>query len=198
MMSSRTAELQLLGLGIGVVVFSVSLFTPSGAAQQAPDPDVDRYLECADALLVQAKVAFEDAASKKALQGLTEAGDRLEEAGIRYLVLREIGPAERKKAAVDRLRSVKELDHKIQDARVALGGARGEPAPGSQLESPLGRIRRLHLTGGAPQEAARRVPVPEGKKQQEAEVIPDKNVIFFGARAGTFQLTKAVVGPPID
>jgi len=51
-----------------------------------------------------------------------DAGFKLEEARIKYLVLQEIGSPEKQKTALDRLCAVNQLSKLIHDGKVAVGG----------------------------------------------------------------------------
>src|SRR5216684_1967136 len=75
-------------------------------AQQVTGQDIDTILSRADKLLEEAKSAYEEASAKSSVQTFIDAGFKLEEARIKYLVLQEIGSADRQKLAADRLRAV--------------------------------------------------------------------------------------------
>src|SRR5436189_49236 len=100
-----------------------------GPAQQVTGQDIDKILERADKLLEEAKAAYEDASAKSSVQTFIDAGFKLEEARIKYLVLQEIGSADKQKLAADRLRAVNQLSKLIHDGKVAVGGTPAEPAP---------------------------------------------------------------------
>src|SRR5579864_9539555 len=92
-------------------------------AQQGGGLDLDKLLEKADKLLEEAKTAYQDARDRSSAPGFVEAGFKLEEARIKYLVLQEIGSSEKQKIAVDRLRAVNQLSKLIHDGKVAISGA---------------------------------------------------------------------------
>src|SRR6266852_8075922 len=103
-------------------------------AQQVTGQDIDKILERADKLLEEAKAAYEDAAANSSVQTFIDAGFKLEEARIKYLVLQEIGSADKQKLAADRLRAVNQLSKLIHDGKVAVGGTPAEPAPAKPVE----------------------------------------------------------------
>jgi len=70
---------------------AVSLLGTFSSAQQAPPQD-DKILERGDSLLEEAKSAYEEARTKSSVPGFVEAGFKLEEARIKFIVLQEIGP----------------------------------------------------------------------------------------------------------
>lgn len=86
----------------------------------AQNVDLDAVRARADALLEEAKAAYESARTASSLSGFVEAGFKLEEARIKYLVLLEIGQGEVQKTASDRLRAVNQLNKLIKDGRVAI------------------------------------------------------------------------------
>jgi hypothetical protein len=97
--------------------------------QQGGGIDIDKILEKADALFEEAKKAYEGARDAGSGQGFIEAGFKLEEARIKYIVLQELGSPEKQKVAGDRIRAVNQLAKLIHDGKVAVSGkAVGEPA----------------------------------------------------------------------
>jgi hypothetical protein len=144
-------------------------------AQQVTGQDVDKILERADKLLEEAKAAYEDASSKAAVAGFIDAGFKLEEARIKYLVLQEVGSPDKQKLAADRLRAINQLSKLIHDGKVAVGGTPAEPAPAKPIEpnpgikdpSPIPAVPPAK----APVDVSKRAPVPEAKRQQEAEKL---------------------------
>src|SRR5437773_4490526 len=111
------------------IILSTSVIGSTGLAQQVTGQDIDKILERADKLLEEAKAAYEDAQSKSSVQIFIDAGFKLEEARIKYLVLQEIGSPDKQKLAADRLRAVNQLSKLIHDGKVAVGGTPTEPAP---------------------------------------------------------------------
>src|SRR5947207_5022217 len=84
-------------------------------SQQITGQDMDKILARADALLEEAKAAYEEARSKGSASAFVDAGFKLEEARIKYIVLQEIGSPEKQKIAADRLRAVNQLSKLIHD-----------------------------------------------------------------------------------
>lgn len=104
-------------------------------AQQVTAQDLDKVLEKADALLEEAKSAYEAARDKASGSGFVDAGFKLEEARIKFIVLQEIGSPEKQKIAGDRLRAVNQLAKLIHDGKVAVSGSPAGPAA-EKLPSP--------------------------------------------------------------
>lgn len=133
----------------------------------------DTILERGEKLLGEAKGAYEEARSKNSAAGFVEAGFKLEEARIKYVVLQEIGSPEKQKIATDRLRAVNQLAKLIHDGKVAVTGTPAEvPAPEPKPEAPtlpaLPAAPKPEPAKDAP-DVTRRAPVPDAAKQQEAE-----------------------------
>jgi len=101
-----------------VAVLLILVASLPGSAQ-----DVDAILDKADKILEEAKAGYEDARTMGSAQAFVEAGFKLEEARIKYMVLQEIGTAEKQKIASDRLRAVNQLGKLIHDGKVAVSGA---------------------------------------------------------------------------
>lgn len=160
----------------------LSLLLPvclTGAVQQGSGQE-DKILELGDKLLGEAKSGYEDARSKNSVTGFIEAGFKLEEARIKFIVLQEIGSPEKQKIAADRLRAVNQLSKLIHDGKVAVAGSPADPAaapegapakpadpaaPANPSPAP-GTERPQPKTAS---EAVQRIPVPEAAKQREAE-----------------------------
>jgi len=87
---------------------------------QDPPPDLAALLTKADQILSDSKAAYEEARSKSLPSAFVDAGFKLEEARIKYLVLQEIGNAAQQKTAADRLRVVQQLTKLIHDGKVAI------------------------------------------------------------------------------
>jgi hypothetical protein len=135
------------------------------------DVNFGKILEKADALIVESKAAYEKARSTSSVSDFVEAGFKLEEARIKYLVLQEIGDADKQKLAGDRLRAVNQLNKLINDGKVAVmnppapkpadpaAPAIPDPAPAPAAPAP------------APVDVSRRAPIPDAAKQKDAEKL---------------------------
>ncbi len=146
--------------------------------QQVTGQDLDSVLDRADKLLEEAKAAYEDASAKSAAPGFIDAGFRLEEARIKYLVLQEIGSPDKQKTAIDRLRAVNQLSKLIHDGKVAVSGAPADPSSAPKPKSPAepaappGPAEKAVVPPAKPPvDVTRRAAVPEAAKQREAEKL---------------------------
>jgi hypothetical protein len=152
--------------------------------QQGGGIDIDKILEKADALFEEAKKAYEGARDAGSGQGFVEAGFKLEEARIKYIVLQEIGSPEKQKVAGDRIRAVNQLAKLIHDGKVAVSGAAvGEPAAKSAEPPPAPDPARPDVRPApdpnAPSALALkpaadvrvRIGIPDLAKQKEAEKV---------------------------
>jgi hypothetical protein len=137
------------------------------AAQQVTSQDLDKILERADGLLEEAKAAYEKARSSSSVASFVDAGFKLEEARIKYLVLQEIGQGDKQKIASDRLRAVNQLSKLIHDGKVAITGRPADgPAPPKADPAPA------PPPAAAPKtvvDVKARAPVPDAAKQRESE-----------------------------
>jgi len=142
-----------------------------------PDPqDLEKVLAKADALLDEAKSAYETARSQSSAPLYVEAGFKLEEARIKYLAVQEIGEGEKQKVAVERLRAVNQLAKLIHDGKVAITGSSAEGGSRPEVPKPPGEPagEPKPPTSPAPVEPVapditKRHPVPDAAKQKEAE-----------------------------
>src|SRR5262245_6759695 len=100
-----------------------------GLLLPAAPQDVDKILARADKLLEESKAAYEEARSKSSVPLFVDAGFKLEEARIKYLVIQEIGSADQQKTAADRLRAVNQLSKLIHDGKVAVNGPPSDAPP---------------------------------------------------------------------
>ncbi len=133
--------------------------------------DTGKILGKADALLEEAKASYEKARSTSSVPEFIEAGFKLEEARIKFLVLQEIGDTERQKLAGDRLRAVNQLNKLIHDGKVAImrpptpkppdPAATVNPDPAGPPAGPP----------PAPVDVSKRLPVPDASKQKEPEKL---------------------------
>jgi len=149
---------------------------------QAGGGELDKVLERADALFEESRTLYEGAREKSAVQGFIEAGFKLEEARIKYLVLQEIGAPDKQKIAGDRLRALNQLTKLLHDGKVAISGkAAGDPAP-KPAEPPDPAEPAKPEAKPTPDSAAPRSPalqppadvrirltVPDAARQKEAE-----------------------------
>lgn len=146
--------------------------------------DLDKILARADKLLDEARALYEEARAASAVKGFVEAGFRLEEARIKYLVLQEIGDAARQKTAVDRLRTINQLSKLIHDGKVAIAGSAADAAPkppDSTAKEPAPAVPAPAPAPDrpAPPEAApadplpgqARFTVPTAEKEQQAQKL---------------------------
>src|SRR5580765_4319275 len=79
--------------------------------------DIDKVLERADALLEEAKADYETAREKSSVSAFIDAGFKLEEARIKYIVVQEIGAPDKQKIVSDRMRAVNQLGKLIHDGK---------------------------------------------------------------------------------
>ena len=154
--------------------------------QQGGGLDIDKVLEKADKLLEEAKSSYEEARDKSNAAGFVDAGFKLEDARIKYLVLQEIGAPDKQKIAGDRLRAVNQLAKLIHDGRVAVSGVGVgvgdptpkpvDPAPNPDPAKPEVRPEPKPDLPNAlalkpPPDVRVRLVVPDLAKQKEAEKI---------------------------
>jgi hypothetical protein len=155
---------------IALLCWQVSLLANAPLVQQVSGQDLDKILERADKLLDEAKVSYENAREKNSVETFVEAGFKLEEARIKYIVLQEIGSAEKQKLAADRLRAVNQLSKLIHDGKVACNKPPSESAP-PKPSDPAG--------AGKPTE-----PLPPRNNPSNAAVLPVKAPVDVSKRAG--------------
>jgi hypothetical protein len=144
-------------------------------SQQITGQDIDKILERADALLDEAKAAYEEARSKSSASAFVDAGFKLEEARIKYIVLQEIGSPEKQKIAADRLRAVNQLSKLIHDGKVAVSGkAADSPSPKPDAPVPPENApaeKPPALKEKPPVDVSKRAAIPDATKQREAEKL---------------------------
>jgi hypothetical protein len=158
------------------LLLSVILFTGSGLAQQAGGQE-DKILERGSKLLEEAKAAYEDARNRNSVSAFVDAGFKLEESRIKFIVLQEIGTPEHQKLAMDRLRDINQLGKLIHDGKVAISGS-GDKAVPSKPDVSIPKARPGEappkLEGGpgrvAP-DVTKRIPVPDDARLREAEKL---------------------------
>src|SRR5436190_12214378 len=152
---------------IPTLILSIALLTRTATAQQAGVQE-DKILERGDKLLEEAKAGYEDARNRSSAAAFVDAGFKLEESRIKFIVLQEIGSPERQKLATDRLREINQLGKLLHDGKVAISGPGEKPAsPSSKVASPESRFaeapRKLDVT--------KRIPVPDDARLREAEKL---------------------------
>jgi len=161
----------MAGIRLASVILLAALTGPgsSSAGQQVTGQDLDVLLERADKLLEEAKSLYEEARGKNSVKAFVEAGFKLEEARIKYLVLQEIGSSEKQKLSADRLRSVNQLSKLIHDGKVAITGTPAQPPTAKAVDAPEKASPAKPAPTRAVAEELKRAPVPEAAKQREAE-----------------------------
>ena len=160
-----------------------ALLLAIGLLALAPQAQDDVILQKADALLEEAKALYESAREKGSASVFVDAGFKLEEARIKYLVLQEIGSPEKQKIAVDRIRAVNQLSKLLHDGKVAVSGkavdspvpATPAPAPATAPD-PAAKPAAPAAPPPAPPPAPavdvmKRAPVPAADKLKETEKL---------------------------
>jgi hypothetical protein len=141
--------------------------------QQGTTVDFDKLIEKADALLEDAKKAYEEAREKSSAPLFVDAGFKLEECRIKFMAIQEIGPPEKQKVAGDRLRAVNQLSKLIHDGKVAVAGPPADPAagPGTSAlpEKTLPDPSVAPALSLAPVDVSKRLPVPDAARLKESE-----------------------------
>jgi len=155
--------------GVAAVALAFLFHLPADVRQQVTGQDLDKILERADALLDEAKKLYEGARVSGSAASFVDAGFKLEEARIKYIVLQEIGSPEKQKTAADQLRTVQQLNKLINDGKKAAAGPSVSPeaptvkapdSPAPVVEAPKAAI-----------DVTRRPRVPEAARQKEAEKL---------------------------
>jgi hypothetical protein len=166
-----------MAIRAGILLLVLPLTLGSGPAQQVTGQDLDTILERADKLFEEAKGAYETARSQSSVAAFVDAGFKLEEAKFKYLVLQEIGPADKQKTAADRLRAVNQLSKLIHDGKVAITGAGGNSPPPNPTDAPPAdpskdpSVPPALPPSSATVDVSKRTPVPDPAKQKEAEKL---------------------------
>src|SRR6185436_6042126 len=129
----------------------------------------DAILEKGDKVFAEAKAAYELAREKSSVEAFLDAGFKLEEARIKYIVVQEIGSPEKQKIAADRLRAVNQLGKLIHDGKVAVTGKAVDAPTSDPAPSPTDPGK------SAPPPAALditvRPPLPDAARLREAEKL---------------------------
>jgi len=158
--------------------------------------DLDKVQQKADQLLDEAKSLYEEARSQGSGPKFIEAGFKLEEARIKYIVLQEIGSPEKQKTATDRVRAINQLSKLIHDGKVAVSGA---PAESASTPKPAEPAPAPDAAPSAPKpevDVTKRAPVPDAAKQKDAEKLIRelfKDQYARKAAADRRQLAKALL-----
>jgi hypothetical protein len=166
--TKRTFSLGILSL----------LLARAGLAQQVTGQDLDKILERGDQLLEEAKSAYASAREKSSVSAFVDAGFKLEEARIKFIVLQEIGSPEKQKLAADQLRAINQLGKLIHDGKVAISGVPGETSaekPAPAPAAPAGKEPAPNLPPPAPAkppvDVTKRLAIPDLARQREAEKL---------------------------
>ncbi|HEV3028145.1 MAG TPA: hypothetical protein VG457_11265, partial [Planctomycetota bacterium] len=149
---------------VALLLLSSTLSPPEVPGQE------DKIVERGEKLLEEAKAAYEDAKAKSSVAGFVDAGFKLEEARIKFIVLQEIGTPERQRLAADRLRAINQLGKLIHDGKVAISGTPGEskpPDPGTAEPAPKPPEEPVKTAADVTQRAA----APDAVKQRDAEKL---------------------------
>jgi len=136
--------------------------------------DVERILDRGEKLIEEAKTAYEEARSKNSVSAFVDAGFKLEEARIKFLVLQEIGSPEKQKIAADRMRAINQLSKLIHDGKVAISGAPANKPARPAPEDPSSPEPPPKPAAPAPRTApdvTRRAAIPEAARQKDAEKL---------------------------
>jgi hypothetical protein len=159
------------GLSVLLLAF---LLGGKGFGRQTAGQD-DKILERGEKLLEEAKASYEDARTKSSVAAFVDAGFKLEEARIKFIVLQEIGSPEKQKIATDRMRAINQLSKLIHDGKVAISGSPGDSAaakPTDAASLPPSKDPASEPLVAAPAPAidvTTRAPVPDAAKQKETE-----------------------------
>lgn len=150
-----------------MVLLLLATLAPS---QEISPQDVESILKRAEALFEEAKTGYDDARAKSSVPGFVESGFKLEEARFKYLVVQEIGSADNKKKAADRLRAVQELGKLIRESKLAVSGAPATaPAAPDKPGEPAAPKEAAPAPSKPAAELLARLPVPDASSQKEAE-----------------------------
>jgi hypothetical protein len=151
--------------------FTLLLLGGRGFAQQGSGQD-EKILDRGEKLLEEAKSAYEEARSKSSVSAFVDAGFRLEEARIKFIVLQEIGSPDKQKLATDRLRAINQLSKLIHDGKVAISGTPAESEAAKPSDPPAPPPDPTPKGDRKPAKAVdvtARAAVPDAAKQREVE-----------------------------
>jgi hypothetical protein len=146
------------------------LFLIALVASQASGQE-DQILERGEKLLEEAKSAYEEAKTKSSVPGFVDAGFKLEEARIKFIVLQEIGAPEKQKIAADRLRAINQLSKLIHDGKVAVNSPPTDPVTAKPADAPAATPKPEPEAATAAPDVTKRSAVPDVAKQREAEKL---------------------------
>jgi len=151
-----------------IALFLIALL----ALKQGAGQD-EAILEKGEKLLDEAKAAYEDAHAKGSVSAFVDAGFKLEEARIKFIVLQEIGSPDRQKIAADRLRAVNQLSKLIHDGKVAVNRPppAADPAPAKPGEPAAAPAPKPAPAPARVADVTKRVSVPDAARQKEAEKL---------------------------
>lgn len=127
--------------------------------------DLEAVRTRAEALFEEAKTAYQGARERNSAQGFVEAGFKLEDARIKYIVLAEIGTPEKQKLATERLRAVAQLQKLINDGKAAV--MKPPPVPEAEAAPPV-PAEPAPKTAVPPADVTARAAVPSATAEKEA------------------------------
>jgi hypothetical protein len=136
---------------------------------------MEKVQERAERLLGDAKAAYEEARAQSSREKFIDAGFRLEDARIKFLVLQEAGTPAQQALAADRLKLVNQLSKLIHDGKVATEAKPGAASPAGPVGRPTTPPASAALpatpaaTPSAPQAPVRKLPLPDAGALQRAE-----------------------------
>lgn len=166
-----------MNLRILVPLLSLMVLLGNGPMPQGTPQD-DRIRDLGDKLLEEAKSAYEEARAKSSVPAFVDAGFKLEEARIKFIVLQEIGSPENQKLATDRLRAINQLGKLIHDGKVAVTGSPAEAPPEKPADpspkpsdKPDPSPAQVPASVKPPVDVTKRFAVPDAAKQREAEKL---------------------------
>jgi hypothetical protein len=132
-------------------------------ALATPQADLEALLQKADVLLGEAKAGYDQARATSSFAGFVDAGFKLEEARIKYIVVQEIGAEPQQKLAAAGLRAVNQLAKLLNDGRIAVQNpAAATPAAPAAPDAPK-------AAPAAAVDVTKRAAVPDVAKQKDAE-----------------------------
>jgi len=164
---------QVIRPPIVVLIIWFSILSGGHANPQSTAQD-DTILERGEKLLEEAKASYEEARKNASVQAFVDAGFKLEEAKIKFIVVQEIGTPDKQKLATDRLRAVNQLSKLIHDGKVAVNApppetpaaAPAEPRPATPAAKPESEAPPARTI-----DVMKRAPVPDPVRQKESEKI---------------------------